>query len=100
MSFFKTLLAEIEETTDTPAKDILSPCRREEVAEARRLFIVIAKEFGATNNAIANFLNITPSGVRLSFFNKKVKSKLFEINKTNIKKKLESKHEAPKQQKK
>lgn len=99
MSFYRTLLAAIEETTETAGAEILSHCRREEVAEARRLFIVIAKEFGATNNAIANFLNITPSGVRLSFFNKKVKSKLFEINKTNIKKKLESKHEAPKPQK-
>lgn len=92
MSFYRTLLAAIEETTETAGAEILSHCRREEVVESRRLFVLIAKEYGATNDAIANFLRITPAGVRSIFYNKKVKGKLFEINHTKIKKKLESNH--------
>ena len=92
MNYLSVIISAVEEITEITAEVIKSPSRKEEKMQAKKLLVIIAQEYGISNDAIARFLGGTTAGVRGLAAAAKAKDngKIFTINYNRIKKKLES----------
>ena len=80
---FTELLIVVSDVTEIKQDIIISPVRREEVVDARSLFIYILSDYyGFKPNSIADFLGCTPMNVHKhlnSFKNRLKNNQMLEI---------------------
>ena len=96
MNFLSVIISTVEDITGIKEEEIKSKSRHAEKMQAKKLLVIIAQEYGISNDAIARLLNVTSAGVRglAAAAKGKDNGKIFAINYTKIKKKLESNHDS------